>query len=145
MLMSQADRVRAFARLLGWPRAREERHRIEHAGAARIGGAELIWYESAITPEVYLQVTTLGGMKAAVIAVRYRLHTGFHDISLPASLGGICGEAARLGGLLAAVWFQEPKGRSAFRRLHPECTGWTWKRLRAGELPKMEGKGVRTP
>ena len=72
---------------------------------------------------------------AAVYALRYRIYTGWHPFRLKPDGHCDADDLARLDGWLHRRWFDSLAGRREFRKLHPECSGWTWKRIGRERAP----------
>jgi hypothetical protein len=130
--------LRAFARRLGWPALRCHQHVWED------GNLLVTWYESGKTDgsrnDLFLQINECpigqtATYTAAVFAIRYRICTGWHSMRLERDGNGHLREADRLEPWLHRRWFESLLNRREFRRLHPECSGWSWKRVREERLP----------
>jgi len=122
-----------FCRALGWPAPR--RFTREAAPGALSDGAELIEWFEARDAGVWLQVNRRPGWCACVYALRFRLCSGRHAFDLqPATLKP---EVARLRPWLARSWFASPEARQAYRRAHPECARYTWRKLRETGSPHI--------
>lgn len=67
---------------------------------------------------------------AAVYAIRYRLFSGLRDFVLPSDRAAIGHEAQRLSDFLHKKWFTSRLMRRAYRSQHPECSGYSWSRIR---------------
>lgn len=133
-------RLRKFVRLLGWrtPLRRYE-HRIgADAPPVNLRGRVIRWYETGVSNggklDCFLTINeapqgptlTYAG---AVYAIRYRLCTGWHGFRLFATDVDLETEATRLAPWLAHEWFATLEKRRAFRQAHPECVGFTWRRI----------------
>jgi hypothetical protein len=130
--------LQEFVRRLGWPKLRYREHVIE------LTNVEVAWYESGVSDgsrdDLFLQINEcpIGQAwtyVAAVYAIRYRICTGWHSMRLTADLRCDASEVHRLDGWLHRRWFETSADRRQFRGLHPECSGWTWKRIRNERLP----------
>lgn len=127
-----------FALKLGWPDLRCWQQAFENDGAT------VTWYEARESEgargDLFLQINECpigqtATYTAAVYAIRYRICTGWHAMKLTPD--GRCDdiEVKRLDSWLHRRWFDTPDNRRAFRRLHPECSGWTSKRIREEGFP----------
>lgn len=68
--------------------------------------------------------------EAAVYAIRYRIYSGWHGFTLHASPQRLRDEGERLSGWMHYSWFASVDKRREYRRKHPECCGFTWRRMR---------------
>ena len=106
-----------------------------------------VWYESGITTgrsDHFAFHINVGRMprdecRAAVYAVRYRLVSGWHDFTLYHTESEIAGEAQRSAAWLHKDCFLSLAKRREYRMNHPECAGYSWKRIRE-ERPDQLGK-----
>lgn len=123
------QRLRRLARLLGWDNLRRREHIPEGTTATHQLAPISVWYESDPSETgVWLQINENPTWCATVYAVRYRICTGFHRFVLK-DKRQIEREAKRLATFLSREWFDSIESRRVFRRLHPECAGYTWDRL----------------
>ncbi len=139
--MSKADpllKLEAFARRLGWGRLKRYRHTVQGSIDPREDGTIIEWYEAGKWERAFLQINT-NPWRAAVYAIRYRLCSGWYEFRFPNFTRMAESEAERLQSYLAARWFRTPTTRRKYRLMHPECTGWTWKRIREREQPPQHG------
>ena len=122
--------LRQFARQLGWLGL--------GMWQAEFDGRVITWYKAGKSDgsrnDFFLQINEcpLGQTitcTAAVYAIRYTICTGWHSMHLAPD--GTCDESevARLDTWLNRRWFETPRHRREFRRLHPECAGWSWARI----------------
>jgi hypothetical protein len=125
--------LKRFARLLGWHNLREFRYRFppEVSGQPRV----MRWFEAGVKRELWLQINIYGVPHVAVYAIRYRLLAGWHLLAITRADSSIEREADRLHKWLHRSWFDTPKRRTEFRRLHPECTGYGWAKVRNAGAP----------
>lgn len=98
------------------------------------------WYEAG-EDECGLMITQapLGQdetFAACVFAIRYRLCSGYHLFPLP-SAAFAATHQPRLHLWLAQSWFEDLDARRSYRRAHPECAGFTWRRLRECQAPYL--------
>lgn len=117
-----------FVRLLGWDKPTRYEHVVrspDEAAAERI-----VWYECGSPDDVLLQINTNPALHGGVYATRYRICSGWHAIDPLLTQADVEREAARLEPWLAQRWFTTRAERRRFRQLHPECAGYTLKRLR---------------
>jgi hypothetical protein len=142
-------RLQQLTRLLGWQsRLRLYQHQInEEERPSKLQTNVITWYETGISTgdrsACFLQInespqgqtTTYSG---AVYAIRYRICTGWHDFRLPSNDSDLRREAARLWRWLAYDWFSSVEKRRAFRQAHPECAGYTWRRIRTDGPPEPQ-------
>jgi hypothetical protein len=133
-----AELVR-FAAALGWSDLRM----CEHRGGSEAGGATT-WYESGpsdgVRNDFFLQINEApSGQEltyvGAVYAMRYRLCSGWHaftlrSTALDAMNAEQAAEVALVDAWLHRRWYETAPMRREFRRLHPECAGYTWARVR---------------
>jgi hypothetical protein len=71
----------------------------------------------------------------AVFAIRYRICTGWHSMKLVRDARSLDCEVERLVSWFHRSWFESSANRREYRKMHPECTGWSWKRIRNEPLP----------
>lgn len=128
-------RIRRFIRLLGWPRPTYGRHVVRGSLEPKQDGMILRWYDSGNYDYALLEINLQPNVRACVFAIRYRLCTGWYEISPLISDHCLQNEVQRLDEYLAYKWFSSNKNRHRYRLLHPECSGWTWKRLRSESPP----------
>jgi hypothetical protein len=145
------ERIRKLVGLWGWNRQiRCYKHRfVEKHPQARQQGRVLTWYEAGRSmgggDDCFLQINEYPQGQTvkyvgAVYAIRYRIFTGWHKFRLPNKDAHLEREAHRLDEWLNWNWFASIKKRREFRRLHPECTGYTWHRI-AQQGPHDYAKG----
>lgn len=130
--------LQSFARRLGWQRLKCFQHVLEEQN-------ELItWYESeqanGLRGDPFLQINECPIGQAmtytvAVYAIRYRICTGWHSMKLGLDAHSLDCEAKRLHSWFHRRWFETLTNRRHYRKAHPECTGWSWKRIRSDRLP----------
>lgn len=138
--------LQQFARALGWSRLRMFQHTLQDApGKSKI----ITWYESGFNDggklALFLQINehpigTLRTYNAAVYAMRYRMCTGWLPFRLTAALQHDPNESECLAGRLHRKWFQTIEARREFRVKHPECVGYSWKRI--GEIGPPQPRGI---
>jgi hypothetical protein len=130
--------LQKFARLLGWSPLRVYQHTITDDPTTTYSYV-VTWYESGDSgnprTDCFLQfnespIGQTTKYQGAVYAIRYRLCTGWHDFTLHRNERRLVAEAARLERWLSREWFNSYEGRTQFRQLHPECTGFSWKKIR---------------
>lgn len=124
--------LQALARQLGWRPLCLQQHYIKDDRLL------VTWYEGGEyeDPGGYARFQInefpIGQTKtyeAAVYALRYRIYTGWHPFRLKPDGRCSADDLARLDGWLHRRWFDSLPGRREFRKLHPECSGWSWKRI----------------
>ena len=132
-----------FAQLLGWRTLTMYHHQL-HDEDSGFGDRLVTWYESGqsrgersdlflIIAECPLeQVATYTG---CVYAIRYRIRTRWHGFRLHDHARNRTREIERIAEWLHRKWFFRLKERRRFREVHPECTGFTWNRIREWGLP----------
>lgn len=131
MAQSKIKQLARLAGLLEWPELRTHRHR------------EITWYVSGQCEggrnDLFLQFnhTPKGhdSYVGAVYAIRFRICTGWHPFTLKANEQPIEQVANQLEGWLRRRWFSAQPLRRTYRRMHPECAGYSWRRIRAEGLP----------
>lgn len=140
-------RLRRFVRLLGWQAPlRMYQHQIgADASPRNLRGRVIRWYETGVSKggklDCFLmiheapqgQTLTYVG---AVYAIRYRICTGWHGFRLFAADAELETEATRLAPWLAHEWFATLEKRRVFRQIHPECVGFTWRRIANEGVPR---------
>jgi hypothetical protein len=125
--------LRTFARRLGWSQLRCYQHLWEERNLL------ITRYESGNNDgsrsDLFLQIneSPLGQTATyttAVYAIRYQICTGWHSMKLGPDAQPLDSEIERLDSWLHRRWFESLANRRKYRRMHPECTGWSWKRIR---------------
>jgi hypothetical protein len=136
------DRVDGVLRRLGWPKSQLCRS-LEVSGNG--GPLKLRHYFSIgeMDHPLYLQVNLEGEAHpllamVGVYAMRYRLCSGWHGVLLHESPDELVAEADAAACWVAGKHFDSAAARKAYRAAHPECSGWSWKRLRAEGGPLYE-------
>ena len=74
-------RIRRFIRLLGWPRPTYGRHVVRGSLEPKQDGMILRWYDSGNYDYALLEINLQPNVRACVFAIRYRLCTGWYEIS----------------------------------------------------------------
>lgn len=153
LYMNDAERerlIRVFVHDLGWPKPRRF---VKLLGFDKPKSQEMstVWYESGEIgnnrTDSFLQVSELGNERntllcsAAIYAPRFRVCTGWHSVQLNASSPKE--ESKRL-----AIWLHRSnivsyRSRRAFRRMHPEIIGYSWKTIRDFGPPYLVQLQVR--
>jgi len=104
----------------------------------------ITWYESGNNDgsrsDLFLQINEspigqTATYAAAVYAIRYHICTGWHSMKLGPNAQPLDSEVERLDSWLHRRWFESLANRQQYRMMHPECTGWSWKRIRHERLP----------
>ncbi len=135
--------LRRFASQLGWRPLRVFRHRIDDDQDAPEPYV-ITWYESGDCgnprTDCFLQINEcpIGQAvtyAAAVYAIRYRLCTGWHPFRIHANEERQAAEVQRLRPWLHREWFDSLVKRREFRKLHPECVGYSWRQVREAGPP----------
>jgi hypothetical protein len=124
-----------FAAALGWSDLRM----CEHRGSGEEAGVATTWYESGpsdgVRNDFFLQITEAPSGQAltyvgAVYAMRYRLCSGWHPFTLRWTAEEQAAEVAQVDVWLHRRWYETAPMRREFRRLRPECAGYSWTRIR---------------
>jgi hypothetical protein len=97
---------------------------------------------------VYVQVNLQGAAHPllamiGVYAMRYRICSGWHGVLLHESAERLMREADAAAAWVAQEHFASATARRAYRTAHPECGGWSWKRIRAEAGPPYEQRLLR--
>jgi hypothetical protein len=79
-----------------------------------------------VNPLVLLHPLLIG---IGVYATRYRLCSGWHGVYLYSSKHDLHSEVAQVSGWLSKERFSTLTARRQYRLDHPECIGWSWKRI----------------
>jgi hypothetical protein len=100
----------------------------------------ITWYEAGKSEgsrdDFFLQINECPiGQTTTYTAAVYAICTGWHSMHLAPD--GSCDESevARLDAWLNRRWFETLRNRREFRKLHPECAGWSWTRIGRERLP----------
>lgn len=114
----------------GWPGLRRLRHVIDADVPSVLRRQAIEWYESGSMANILLQINSDPSYHAAIFAIRYRICPGWHAFSLSRSEKRQQSEAQRLESWLGRRWFESLDLRREYRRMHPECAGYSFKKLR---------------
>ena len=146
------SQLEKWTRLLGWRwRLRMYRHVIANDAPRELCGKVITWYEAGKSTggraDCFLQINEAPqgqamSYAASVYAIRYRICTGWHEFRLYSTDEALRQEAERLGGWLHWQWFASLERRRTFRKSHPKCVGYSWRKI-ANEGPP-HGSAVRT-
>lgn len=135
-------RVDALRARWGWPPAELSRLPAE---CARVGPLEIVHYFTIgeMDEPLYVQVNLHGEAHpllamTCVYAMRYRLCSGWHGVLLHESPAELLAEADGAACWLAREHFTSAAARKAYRAAHPECRGWSWRRIREEAGPPYE-------
>jgi hypothetical protein len=123
-----------LARQLGWSQLQMERHTIRDSLDPKENGTVIEWFFCGDFSKVLFQINE-EPWRACVFAIRHRLSSGWHEFRFPQDDQELRSEARRLGSYLSRDAYASDAGRMALRQRHPECTHWTWKRLRMEKPP----------
>jgi hypothetical protein len=136
--------LRHFAKLLGWEPLARWTHRIpEHERRDGTLPRLVVWYESGDFDDLKLQINISSVPHAAVYAPRYRLCSLWHHFELGTNAKERRAEAEQLDGWLHRRWFERPAMRRDYRLRHPECCGWSTRRIREECVPRLDANGER--
>lgn len=127
--------LRRFAGMLGWRSIHAYEHIVRDSLLVASGLSLIRWYESGSLEDILLQINLVPDYRAAVYAIRYKLCTGWHKFTLHKERDSLQQEADRVRKWLARSWFTSQRMRQRFRELHPECSGYSMKRLREAGPP----------
>jgi hypothetical protein len=129
-------RVNRFAFWLGWPDLVEYRHVVETdvAKLLRKGDVIRLWSWGSYD-DVALHINENPPWYGCVFALRFRLCTGWHRFYPFMDGKKLKREADRLATFLHHRWFSSLECRREFRRQHPECADYSWRRLRQEGYP----------
>jgi hypothetical protein len=137
--------LRHFANLLGWEPLVRWIHRIpEDERPAGYRSQSIVWYESGDLDNLLLQINIAPVLHAAVYAPRYQLCSLWHRFELGTTAKQCRTEAERLAPWLHRRWFEQPTMRRAYRLRHPECRGWSTRRIREESVPRLDANGERS-
>jgi hypothetical protein len=128
-------RLKRFAERLGWRGVCANRHVIDRTAELARCGQVIRWYDCGSYDDILLQINEGPTWYACVYAIPYRLCSGWHAFRLFPGSARLDNEADRLWDFLARDWFSSRDGRRLYRDLHPECTGYTWRRFRNEGTP----------
>ena len=128
--------LKRFAASFGWSVLRRYQHVyiIDESCKRQV----VTWYESSVSNcgrlDCFLQINECPiGQKtvfsAAVYAPRYRLCSGWHVFRLPRSNRAMRKQLTALAPWISRECFMSLAQRRKYRELHPECVGYSWKRL----------------
>lgn len=138
------ERVDSVLRRLGWPKSELCRfpEECESGGALALALALRHYFSiGEMDHPLYVQVNLQGDAHpllamVGVYAMRYRICSGWHGVLLRESPDELMAEADAAASWVAREHFDSAAARQSYRTAHPECGGWSWKRLRdEGGLP----------
>jgi hypothetical protein len=124
-----------FAAALGWHDLKAYQHRY-------LDGDTLVtttWYESDTAEgrrsDFFLQINhapcaDADAFVGAVYAMRYGICTGWHRFTLHTDPQLSLAEAGKIESWLHRRLFETLPMRRDFRQSHPECGGYSWRRIR---------------
>jgi hypothetical protein len=134
-----------FAAALGWTKLRRHENLVD--GERTPPQPYLItWCVSGVNEgnhdDLFLQIneSPIGQIvtyEAAVYAMRYRLCSGWHGFTRFEAESEILAEVARLDAWLHKRWFEDAVLRRQYRAAHPECAGYSWKRIQEHGPPHL--------
>ena len=127
--------LRKWARLLGWKHLRRYTHKLHEREQIQY----IVWYASGDYDDTLLQVNLMPSPSACVFAIPYGLCTGWHELRLDETTKSISSEVDRLRTKFDNSFFSSRTGRRVFRAAHPECTHWSWGRIRREGIPRRTG------
>jgi hypothetical protein len=111
-----------------WPGLQQEEKVIPDALENTKRPTVIRWWYGGDYDDVALQITENPPWYAGVYAWRYRIFTGWHYFRPYRAKARQVAEAARLGDFVDFGNFSSREGRRWFRKRHPECARYTWKR-----------------
>ena len=132
-------RLDAFLALLGWPAS--TRYRLPAEIAQDVNSLEAAFFTiGEMDQPLYLQANPQLGahpllLGVSIYAMRYRLCSGWHGVLLRDSPADLEAEAMLAAPWLARRHFESPASRRAYREAHPECAGYSWRRIREEGSP----------
>ncbi len=141
------DRLLLWTKLLGWSDLKTQEHVVKNSSEGARKGKIIRWYECGSHDNVLLQINECPQYSAAVYAIRYRICTGWHIFYPYKNVSKLRKEAERLREWFWVGWFSTVQNRRAFRRRHPECARYSWRRIREEGLPhdgRLAGKETGT-
>jgi len=123
-----------WAGLLGWSGLERQEHVATDERFSHIAGQSIVWYLAGSYDDVAFQVNVTPSLRVAVFALRYRICSGWHAFKLHSdsvrAQSEAEAEADRLDAWVHSRWFVSREARRMFRARHPECAGYSWRRLR---------------
>jgi hypothetical protein len=122
--------LRSLWRLLGWHDLHRERHRFARVSLRRNSVDTFTWYETGDLDDVYLLVNRSPVWCAAVYTIRFRIFSGWREFDLSADPAAQEAEANRLSPWFEHRRFISRESRREYRNRNPECSRWTWRRIR---------------
>jgi len=111
-----------------WPGLRQEEEVIPDTVPNMKAGTIIRWWYSGDYDDVALQITENPRWYAGVYAWPYRIFTGWHHFTPYKAKRKQVREAERLAGFLDFSNFASREGRRIFRKRHPECACYSWRR-----------------
>ncbi len=134
MISGKKKNLQRLVTLLGWGGLEKFTYIIPHNELVHTGQT-IVWYECGMHSSVWLQINESPSPQACVFAIRYRICTGWHRITLSNRNNNLKRESSRLHDWLSRSWFTTSRARQKFRRIHPECAGYSWRKIRSAGYP----------
>ncbi len=128
MALSSSEALSVFASALGWKKLTLRQHQVDDRSV-------ITWFETGSADDIMLQINKIPCYAVAVFAVRYRICTGWHRVHVERTEHSMHKEAQRLREWFDRKWFDSLEGRRTFRRNHPECSEYSWRKLRENGPP----------
>lgn len=135
MMSEHHKRLMKLCHYLGWPTVIEHRHVVARTVPnLRKGQVIRFWYYGDYDT-LALHINENPPWYACVYALKYRICTGWHKFYPYKNEDRLRREASRLSEFLSYSFFCTPVQRREFRRRHPECAGYSWRKLREDGPP----------
>lgn len=122
-----AGRIIDLYHSLNWPTPLVECS--ELSGVAK-SNRSCIYYIAGSLDDIAMQVNVAPYYSACVYALRYRLFSGWRRFDPYSSKQVWKYEIERLKGWLGRDFFSDAVGRRLYRSRHPECSNYSWTRIR---------------
>ena len=128
--------VSRFARLLGWKDLESNTHTYSRKAKSGETIVRVVrWFDYTSADDLRLQINETPCLSAAVYAIRFKICSGYYPILLDDEWANVNDEAERLRSRLHRSCFTTQRARREFRKQWPQCTGFTWTRLREQGAP----------
>jgi hypothetical protein len=137
MNLPKLGQLRDFAAMLGWGPLEKHVHRFGADERNVDLPSTVVWYECRASEDLWLQINVMSALHAAVYAPRYRLCSLWHWFELGATRGDRRAAAEGLDTWLHKRWFERAEARRLYRKRHPECCGYSWRKIREIGVPHL--------
>lgn len=130
-MSSELETLSALAACLGWPPLEQLRHKLP----ARIGGGEIVWYESRLSDDFFLQINVSPNVRCAAYALHVGMFSGWGKLPSIAEIeSSLSAVAAKISCRVGFDCFSTNVGRVAFQLMCPNGCNHDWESARDVDL-----------